>query len=249
MFMLSFIFAGMASFEWMVCYCLFISLLQLGIQLSREGVGIRSTDFNPLLCCSSLRPRLWFVSAYVVVYLAFNDLGVLFVDVHGIVGYHYLNFLFIIDRIGSVIVNVLALGVVVSEFEPQFDQTKDYNIWIFCFSAKHSIRGWQHILAGCRNLDNEWIDMSTRGLMIQRVGTIRIQLSVLTGHHLVDSNVSSPWYSSKQHSFTLFIMHNLCSTYTSINWWSDAKNKYTNFSVVNKKTNWLKKQLTNHLHR
>ena len=55
-------------------------------------------------------------------------LGVLFVDVHGIVGYHYLNFLFIKDRIGSVIVNGLSLDVVVREFELQFGQTKDYNI-------------------------------------------------------------------------------------------------------------------------
>lgn len=148
---------------WLVIACL--SLLQLGIQLSREGVGIRSTGFSPPLCCSWLRPRLWFVSVYVVVNLAFNYCRNTFywcswncwLD-------HYLNYPFMVDRIGSVFVNVLTLGVVVSEFEPQFGQIKDY-ILISCFSAKHSIRGWQHRLAGCRNLDNEWNDISTRRLM------------------------------------------------------------------------------------
>ena len=43
-----------------------------------------------------------------------------------------------VNRIGVVMVSVLASSAVKCGIEPQSDQTKDYKISIYCFSAKHS---------------------------------------------------------------------------------------------------------------
>ena len=54
-------------------------------------------------------------------------------------------------------------------FEPRSGQTKDYNIGMCCFSAKHAAlrRKSKDWLA--RNLNNvpEWSDMFPRGLLFQ----------------------------------------------------------------------------------
>ena len=42
------------------------------------------------------------------------------------------------DRIGGVMVSVLAPSVVDRGFEPRSGQTKDYKIGIWCFPAKHA---------------------------------------------------------------------------------------------------------------
>ena len=42
------------------------------------------------------------------------------------------------DRIGHVIVSVLASSAVDRRFEHRLGQTKDYYIGIFCFYAKHT---------------------------------------------------------------------------------------------------------------
>jgi hypothetical protein len=42
------------------------------------------------------------------------------------------------NRIGDVMVNVVASSAVDRGFEPQSGQTKDYAIGICCFSAKHA---------------------------------------------------------------------------------------------------------------
>jgi len=47
--------------------------------------------------------------------------------------------LYVDDRIGDVIVSVLASRAVDRGFEPRLGQPKDYTIGICCFSAKHSI--------------------------------------------------------------------------------------------------------------
>ena len=71
-----------------------------------------------------------------------------------------------INRIGSVMVNVLASSAVDRGFEPGSGQTKDYKIGIYCFSGKH---------AALRSKSKNWLalnqnnvslsgDMSTRGL-------------------------------------------------------------------------------------
>ena len=86
-----------------------------------------------------------------------------------------------VNRIGGVMVSVLASSAVNRGFEPRSGQTKDNKIVICCFSAKHAAlrRKSKDWLA--RNLNNvsEWSDMSTRGLLFQKASTIRIQLSVL----------------------------------------------------------------------
>jgi hypothetical protein len=45
----------------------------------------------------------------------------------------------VVNRIGSVIVSVLASSAVDRGFEPRSGQTKDYEIGICCFSAKHAV--------------------------------------------------------------------------------------------------------------
>jgi hypothetical protein len=86
-----------------------------------------------------------------------------------------------VNRIGGVMVSVLASSAVNRGFEPRWGQTKDYNIVICCFSAKQAAlrRKSKDWLARNPNNVSEWSDMSTRGLLFQRASTIRIQLSVL----------------------------------------------------------------------
>ena len=76
------------------------------------------------------------------------------------------------DHINSILLAVsikivLASNAVDHGFEPRSGQTKDYEIGICCFSAKHAAlrRKSKNCLA--RNLDNvsEWVDKSTRGLL------------------------------------------------------------------------------------
>ena len=72
-------------------------------------------------------------------------------------------------RIGGVMVCVLASSAVDHGFEPQSGQTKDYNIGICCFSAKHAAlwRKSKDWLARNQNNVSEWSDISTRGLLFQ----------------------------------------------------------------------------------
>ena len=66
-------------------------------------------------------------------------------------------------------VSVLTSSAVDHKFQPRSGQTKDYQIGICCFSAKHASlrRKSKDWLA--RNQDNvsEWSDMSIRGLLFQ----------------------------------------------------------------------------------
>ena len=66
-------------------------------------------------------------------------------------------------------VSVLASSVVYRGFEPRSGQTKDYQISICCFSAKHVAlrRKSKDWLARNQNNVSEWSDMSTRGLLFQ----------------------------------------------------------------------------------
>jgi hypothetical protein len=68
------------------------------------------------------------------------------------------------NRIGSVMVSVLATSAVDCEFEPRSGQTKDYKIGICCFSAKHAAlrRKGKYWLVRNQNNVSEWSDMSTR---------------------------------------------------------------------------------------
>jgi hypothetical protein len=85
------------------------------------------------------------------------------------------------NRIGGVMISVLASSTVDRGFEPRSGQTKDYKIGICCFSAKHAAlrsknKDW---LAQNQNNVSEWSDMSICGLLFQWASTIKIQLSVL----------------------------------------------------------------------
>ena len=64
---------------------------------------------------------------------------------------------------GAVMISVLASSAVDREFEHRSGQTKDYNIGIRCFSAKHAAlkskpKDW---LVRNQNNVSEWSDMST----------------------------------------------------------------------------------------
>ena len=66
------------------------------------------------------------------------------------------------NRIGSVMVSVLASSVVDRGFEPRSGQTKDYKIGICCFSAKNTAlrRNNKDWLVRNQNNVSEWDDMS-----------------------------------------------------------------------------------------
>ena len=74
-----------------------------------------------------------------------------------------------INRIGGVMISVLASSAVDRGFEPPSGQTKDYKIGLYCFSAKHAALRSKSKDWLTRNQDNvsEWGDMSIRGLLFQ----------------------------------------------------------------------------------
>ena len=75
----------------------------------------------------------------------------------------------ICNRIGGVMVSVLASNAIDRGFESRSGQTKDYEIGICCFSAKHAAlrRKRKDWLARNQNNASEWSDMSTCGLLFQ----------------------------------------------------------------------------------
>jgi hypothetical protein len=85
------------------------------------------------------------------------------------------------NRIGGVMVSVVASSVGDREFESRSDQTKHYKIGICCFSSKHASLNRKSKDWLAKNQDNvsEWSDMSIGALLFQWASTIKIQLSVL----------------------------------------------------------------------
>jgi hypothetical protein len=74
------------------------------------------------------------------------------------------------NRIGGVLVSVLAASGEDREFLPRSSETKDYKIGICCFSTKHAAalrRKSKDWLALNQNNVYEWSDMSTSRLMFQ----------------------------------------------------------------------------------
>ena len=73
------------------------------------------------------------------------------------------------NRIGGVIVIVLALSAVVRGFEPRSGLSKDCKIGICYFSSKHAAlrRKSKDWLAQNRNNVSEWSVMSIHGLFFQ----------------------------------------------------------------------------------
>jgi hypothetical protein len=78
-------------------------------------------------------------------------------------------------------VSVLTQSAVDRGFESCSNQTKDFEIGICCFSAKHTAlrRKSKDWLAQNEDNVSKWGDMSIRGLLFQRASTIKIQLSAL----------------------------------------------------------------------
>ena len=66
-------------------------------------------------------------------------------------------------------ISVLTSSVVDRGFEPWSGQTKDYNIGICCFSAKHTAlrRKSKDWLAQNQDNVSEWSEMSIHGLLFQ----------------------------------------------------------------------------------
>ena len=87
---------------------------------------------------------------------------------NGYMVHFILSFIFK-DRIGGVMVSVLALSAVDRGFESQSGQINDYKICICCFSAKHTAlrRKSKDWLAWNQNNVSEWSDISTHGLLFQ----------------------------------------------------------------------------------
>ena len=73
------------------------------------------------------------------------------------------------NRVGGVMLSVLASCAVDRGFEPRSGQTKDYKIGICCFSTKHAALRGKSKDWFARNQDNvsEWNDISTCGLLFQ----------------------------------------------------------------------------------
>jgi hypothetical protein len=89
-------------------------------------------------------------------------------------------FIILFNRIGGVMVSVIASSAVDRGFEPRSSQTKDYNIVICCFSAKYAALRSKSKDWLARNQDvSESSDMSTHRLLFQWASTKKIQLSVL----------------------------------------------------------------------
>ena len=72
-------------------------------------------------------------------------------------------------------VSIPVLSVVDRGFEPRSGQTKDYEIGICCFSAKHTAlrRKSKDWLAKNQHNVSELGDMSIRGLLFQCASTIK----------------------------------------------------------------------------
>ena len=73
-------------------------------------------------------------------------------------------------------VSVLASSAIDRVFEYRIGQTKDYEIDMWCFSAKYEAltikrKDW---LAWNQDNVSEWSDMSIRGLLFQWASTIQI---------------------------------------------------------------------------
>jgi hypothetical protein len=72
-------------------------------------------------------------------------------------------------------VSVFSSSEVDNGFKPRSGYTKDYDIAMCCFSAKHA--AWERAKTGWLGI--RWGGMSTRGLLFQWASTVLAYLSVL----------------------------------------------------------------------
>jgi hypothetical protein len=99
------------------------------------------------------------------------------------------------NRIGSVMVSVLASSAINCGYEPRSGQTKEYKIGICCFSAKNASlkRKSNDWLARNQNNVSEWSDISTRWLLLAHLAKGNVSFY----HHLapVVRRLSSAYFS------------------------------------------------------
>ena len=81
----------------------------------------------------------------------------------------YFNYISIPACINDIAVSLLDSSTVNRGFEPRSGQTKDYNIGMSCFAAKHAALRIKSKNWFTRNQDNvsEWGNMFIRGLLFQ----------------------------------------------------------------------------------
>jgi hypothetical protein len=168
--------------------------------LSKPGHAI-PTSCRWSFICSMIWGERWLFVLFklkeLLTFTIWTFLGI--VELHswtflGIVDIHSLNFprncwpslfelsyLLYLEHIGGVTVSVPTSSAVDRGFEPRSGQTKDYQIGICCFSAKHAAlrRKNKDWLAWNQNNVSKWGDMTIRRLLFQWASTIKIQLSVL----------------------------------------------------------------------
>jgi hypothetical protein len=99
------------------------------------------------------------------------------------------------NRIGSVMVSVLASSTIDCGYEPRSGQTKEYKIGICCFSAKNASlrRKSKDWLFRNQNNVSEWSDISTRWLLLDHLAKGNVSFY----HHLapVVRRLSSVYFS------------------------------------------------------
>jgi hypothetical protein len=118
------------------------------------------------------------------------------------------------ERIGCVMVSVLACSVVDCGFEPRSGQTKEYKICMCCLSAKHDAlrRKSKEWLDRNHNTVPDLSDMSIHGRVFQWTSSIKIQgcwsSSMWTSS---SSNLFSPFWSTILFvPLTLFVLLQQC---------------------------------------
>ena len=81
-----------------------------------------------------------------------------------------------INCIGGVMISVLTSSVVDRGFESRSGQTKDSEIGICCFSAKHAALRRKNKDWLAQNQDNvsQWHDMSSNGQFFQRASELSV---------------------------------------------------------------------------
>ena len=112
---------------------------------------------------------------------------------------------------------MLSSNVVSRGFDPRSGQTKDYQVGICWFSAKHAAlrRKNKDWLAWNHDNVSGWGDMSICRLLLQSTNTIKIQVSLLVYYKediiiiLLKINLFSPWYSCKIVKLVLSNTHSL----------------------------------------
>ena len=111
-------------------------------------------------------------------------------------------------HIGSIMIRVLATGVVDRAFESRSAQTKVFKIGICCYSAKHAvlISGSKDWLALNQEDVSEWSDMSILGLLFQRASTIAILLSLLVKYKV-------------KYKADIIIISSKCNLFSPCNGW------------------------------